>query len=339
MAVTIKDVAQLAGVSHQTVSRVINNTSNVRPETRKKVMDAIEKLQFYPNKAAQNLQKQVVSSIGLFIPFSSEQIRGNPFFAEIIGVISNVCTKQDMCLNIFSYDENKDGIDLPVRLYKQKIIGGLILTCPSIDKKNIIELKYHRIPFVVIGRPVKGYDISYVDIDNVKLAYDCTKVLIELGHRNIALINGPSFMTYSQDIYTGYCKALNERGLNINSDIIVETNLLEEDAETKAVVLFQKGKNISAIFTANDYLALGIMKVAFDRGLKVPEDISIIAGCENRWNSFVTPALSSVRIDYTRLGEEAAKSLFDLMFSKQEETKRVIIPTEIVMRGSCRRIS
>ncbi len=339
--VTIEDVARLADVSTQTVSRVINASVNVKAETRTRVTEAIEKLHYYPNRSAQNLQKKTVQSIGIAIPFATAQIKQNPFYAEVISAVSNECARAGFTLNVTSYDtETKDAKNI-VRLFKERVISGIVLTSPDIEDANIIELRYHRIPFVVIGRPQKDSGVTYVDGDNVGMARECTEYLIGLGHRKILLINGPSFMTYSEDLSAGYAKAHQEHSLPVLPELMVETNLLEDDALGRESELTRRLEGATAAYTANDQLALALVKILADSGRKVPDDFSIVAGSDSFWTPFVTPSLTAVSTEYAAIGGKATQLLLRMIAAGDKGTSptRLIFPARIIERGSCRKIS
>jgi len=335
MAITIKDVAKLAGVSYQTVSRVINDSTSVKEDTRLRVLAAIKKLNYYPNQAARNIHGNSIYSIGLTIPFSGEDIRGNPFFMEVIGTISKICTYKGIALNIFTFDENNEDVELLIRLYKEKVISGIILTCPTLDEKSLIELKYHEIPVVVIGRPGAQLNISYVDSDNITASYEATKHMIGLGHRSIALINGPAFMTLSEDLLRGYSTALQEAGIALQNEYVINSKLEEEDAESKTKILLENRPEITAAFCATDFIALGLMKSAFDFGMNIPDDLSIISRVYSTWNSFLKPSLTATKDNYSLLGKHSIEILLKIIEKKQDDYERIVIPYEMVFGESC----
>ncbi len=335
-SVTIQDVARLVGCSTQTVSRVVNGSPSVRQSTRERVLQGIEQLDYHPNIWARNLQRRRVDSIGLSIPFSTEQIRRNPFFAEIISSVSNECSESQMGLNVVSYDKDQEGTDLLIRMHRQKVISGLILTCPGMDPECISLLKHKGVPLVVIGRPTAGVNVSYVDGNNARIAYDCTRHLLNLGHRRVALINGPSSMTYSEDLYQGYIRALSERGISRERGVAVETNLLEDDAELKARELISRRPPVTACVAANGHLALGLIRSLREAGRGVPEDVSVIACSSSEYDQYAYPPISSVRMDYSRLAQIAFQILMRAIAEVPPNPEQVILPGQIVERDSCR---
>lgn len=330
---TVQDVARLAGCSAQTVSRVVNGSDRVRSDTRERVLAAIAQLDYHPNLWARKLQGSTVHSIGLSIPFSTEQIRRNPFFAEIISAISNECSRDEMGLSVVSYDETAGGIDLLIRMYRQKVISGLVLTCPGMDPEAILSLKHARIPLVVIGRPPAGVRVNYVDGDNVRAAADSTRYLLQRGHRRIALLNGPSVMTYSDDLYRGYSGAMADYGLP--PGVGVETNLLVDDAERKTRDLVVAADGYSGYVAANAHIALGLIQSLRLVGRTVPEDISLVSCSSSEYDEFVTPPITSVRIDYSELGRRATRILLRAMNDPSREPETVVLSGSIVERGSC----
>jgi DNA-binding LacI/PurR family transcriptional regulator len=341
LTVTIADVAQLAGVSTQTVSRVINQSTSVRPETRTRVSEAIEKLHFYPNRSAQNLQKQTVHAIGISIPFATAQIKQNPFYAEAISAVSSACAGEGFTLNVISWDtENKDAESI-VRPFKERVISGVVLTSPDIEDAGILELRYHGIPFVVIGRPERDTGVTYVDSDNVEMARECTRYLIGLGHTRVLLVNGPSFMTYSEDLLKGYSLAHQESGIPLLNDMRIESNLLADDLLGREAELARLLEGATAAFTANDQLALALIRILANRGRRVPDDFSLVAGTDSFWTPFVTPALTAVQVDYAALARKATDLLLSMIVGgdRGKRPARLIFPARLVERSSCRRIA
>jgi LacI family transcriptional regulator len=333
MAVTIKDVARLAGVSHQTVSRVINNSPNIAPETYEKVMDAIQKLNYFPNSLARNLQREIVNAIGLTIPFSSHEIANNAFFAQIIGEVSGICTKRGIHLNVFSFDEHSEDAGMIIRLYKEKIISGVLLTCPGLDSNSIMSLIYNKVPFVVVGRPNLDFGVSYADIDNEDIACRATLSLLELGHRRIALINGPEFMTYSDDLRNGYRRALDRFNMPPESTFVRNTNLIFADSRPSEFdFIFDNG--ITAVICANDSLALGVMGLLKASGRRIPADVSLMALTYNAWYSHLTPSLAGTDMHSSQLGMEATNMLLSLIFDKPNEPMRLILKADLIPGSS-----
>lgn len=330
---TVHDVARLAECSAQTVSRVVNGSDKVRPDTRERVLAAIAQLDYHPNVWARKLQGSAVHAVGLSIPFSTEQIRRNPFFMEIISAISNECSRGEMALNVVSYDETAGGIDLLVRMYRQKMISGLVLTCPGMDPEAILTLKQNRIPLVVIGRPPTGVRVSYVDGDNVRAAADSTRYLIAHGHRDIALLNGPSVMTYSDDLYRGYSQGMSAAGLPVLP--AVETNLLEDDAARKTRELVLHSPHSSAFVAANAHIALGLIRSLRCIGKRVPDDVSVVACSSSEYDEFVSPPITSVRIDYSEIGRIATQIVLRAISGPGAEPESVVLPGTIVDRESC----
>jgi len=333
MAITIKDVALLAGVSYQTVSRVINNSKNISPETYKNVTDAIKKLNYYPNSMARNLNKEIVNAIGLTIPMSAHEITLNTFFSAIIGEVSGICSQKGIRLNVFSFDEHNEDADMIIRLYKEKIIGGVLLTCPGLDIHCIMSLLYNKIPFVIIGRPNLDFGVSYVDIDNEDIAYKATHELLERGHKRIALINGPDYMTYSVDLLSGYKRALSEYNIDLKQAYVLNTNLVFSDSKPSDYEFITQN-DISAIICANDNLALGIVGFLKAKNLSIPDDVSLMTLNYNSWFSLLTPSLAGVDMRSSQLAIEATNMLLALMFDKSIEPRKVLLKSEMIKGDS-----
>jgi len=316
--ITIVDVARRAAVSRQTVSRVLNGNPSVAADTHARVQCAIDELHFVPNRAARCLHGRPVMAVGLFVPFSSGQIAANNFFSEVIASISETCSRNGTYLNLLCFEDANPDPERIIRLYREKSIRGLIVTCPGEDDPLLQSLVRYRIPCVVIGRPPVPDHTIRVDFDVGKIARDCTRHLLDLGHRRIAFLNGPSFMTYSSDLLDGYRRELEAEGIPYDPMLVRETNLLEASGDEMAAALFEEAPGFSAIFSANDHLALGAMKAAARAGRSIPRDLSLVSGSWSTWNALLAPALTAMRSNYGELGRVAIRQLLRLISEKPD---------------------
>ena len=327
----IYDVAALAGVSHQTVSRVFNNQPNIRPATKAKVEEAMAQLGYQPNPAARSLVTAksnmiglLVSDTGLYGPAGmlnamERQARQAGYFAITVAVRSD------------SPEAWEEGIR---HLAKMHVEGIATIALRS----EVLQLATSIMPnvkMVAIDADDEADQVRAVGIDNFEGAHMATQHLIELGHRQILHIAGPSTSSEASSRLRGYQKAMTEAGLKTS---VVQGDWTAETGYRIGVELDLDEGAPTAIFTANDHLALGLIKALSARGVSIPEDISLVGFDDIPEAPYFLPPLTTVRQDFTQLGELAIQVLLsDLAGTKRK--KMATITPQLVLRESATRIS
>lgn len=327
----IYDVAALAGVSHQTVSRVFNNQPNIRPATKAKVEEAMAQLGYQPNPAARSLVTAksnmiglLVSDTGLYGPAGmlnamERQARQAGYFAITVAVRSD------------SPEAWEEGIR---HLAKMHVEGMATIALRS----EVLQLATSIMPnvkMVAIDADDEADQVRAVGIDNFEGAHMATQHLIELGHRQILHIAGPSTSSEASSRLRGYQKAMTEAGLKPS---VTQGDWTAETGYRIGVELDLDGAAPTAIFTANDHLALGLIKALSARGVSIPEDISLVGFDDIPEAPYFLPPLTTVRQDFTQLGELAIQVLLsDLAGTKRK--KMATITPQLVLRESATRIS
>lgn len=341
MSSTINDVAKLAGVSRQTVSRVINNSPLVKLETIVEVQKAIALLDYHPNVAARNLAFKTVKTVGLFMPFDVEQVRQNMFFSTISAKICHYYAKQDFVLQLFTSPDERNYSELFKKLYREKRVGGLILTCPSVNNEDVMELLAAKIPFVIIGRPgLELEQINYVDVDNVKAAYLSVQRLIGLGHRKICLLNAPSSMTLAVDIRKGAENAYRDAGMPIGDLSEIHIDLTLKSAYEATLHVMSWEDRPTAFVTADDLIVLGAQKAMDLLNLSIPSDLSVISVIKNGWADLLPMPLTYIDATFEDLGTLSAEYMLQTIF--EPEKKHVMqkkLNPELIVGGTCARIA
>ncbi len=336
MGSTIDDVAKLAEVSRQTVSRALNTPNMLSSETLRKVNKAIEMLDYHPNITARNLAINIVKTIGLFMPFTVQQIQQNMFFSVISATMCQHCTVNDFVFQLFTALPDEHYSSLFKRLYREKRVGGLVITCPSVNIQDVMELISAQIPFVLIGRPaIELEEVNYVDVDNVQAAYLATHYLLELGHRRIALLNAPRHMTLSEDLRKGLQQAFLDFSLPLDQISECFTDLTLDSGYRSAVDLLHDQERPTAFLTADDLLAVGAKKAADHQGLSIPHDLSLISAIKNGWGDLLPFELSHIDAPFEQLGILSAEYLVDRIQSKSHTHIRKILPVQLVSGESC----
>jgi len=335
--VSLIDVAEQAGVSRSTVSRVINNDAYVSDATREKVLAVIKESGYVPNMAARSLRTQRNQVIAVVIPdplshiFSSD----NPYyFSTIIQSITEVSQQRDyaMLLWVGSLDGRRERFY--ERILEKRIMDGLILAA-SVDEEQffIEELLTIDIPFVMIGRPTIQPDvINYVSIDNVNASKTATEYLIQQGYRRIATIAGNWNNIDSHERLEGYKQALAAHNMPYDEALVRIDAFTMAAGYRQAKHLISQG--IDAIFAGSDIIAIGAMQAIQEAGLSIPDDVALIGfdDIPNARNAI--PPLTTIRQPIDRKAETAASLLLDILAGKADEPQQILLPTELVVRSS-----
>jgi len=335
MAVTINDVAKLAGVSAQTVSRTINDPTLVSKKTLEKVQRAIDALDYHPNITARFLVNKKVRSIGLFMPFSIDQVKQSLFFSTLSSAICQFCSQNNFVMQMFTSLSREDSSRLFAKLFKERQVGALILTCPSVSNEELIYLLSEKIPFIIIGRPgILSAQIPYVDVNNVQSGKLSIEHLIQYGHKRIGFLNGPSNMTLSHDLRQGVADAVAAHGQPLTI-LESETNLTLESGYAEALKLLRSDRPPTAIVAADDLLAVGVKKAADELNLRIPEDLSLISGVLNGWGNILPFKLTHIDTQFEKLGDIAAEHLSRYILNEEPITLSKILEVRLVEGQSC----
>lgn len=299
--VTLNHVAREAGVSPSTVSRVINGTAQVAPEKHKAVLEAIQRLGYSPNVLAKGLAQGKSLSIGVV----TQEI-SSPFYGEILKGIEQGLDGSPYHPIFASGHWRADREKEALRVLSGRRVDAMIVLDGLVPERELILLA-KSMPIIVIGRRIKGMERHCLDIDHTQGAYMGTRHLIELGHSRIAHISGPLHNKAAHDRYQGYKKAVQEAGLQLDLDLVVEGNFTEQSGVLAMDALFSKTRNFTAIIGANDQMAFGAKLALYRRGIRVPHDISLVGFDDLPGCSYITPPLTTVRFPTLEFGREAAR--------------------------------
>jgi DNA-binding LacI/PurR family transcriptional regulator len=336
MKTTIKEVAQLAGVSPSTVSRVISDSPRISDETKKVVREAMESLGYHPNAIARSLVSKSTSTIGIVMPQSTERAFLNPFFPQALSGVSAAAHEQGYCILLSTGDNEKDQLSSIESIVMGGRVDGVIIMYSSVDNEVLDALKRMRLPAIVIGKPLKPKDVLYVDNDNVKASFEVTEKLIENGHKKIAFISGAFKFVVSLDRLDGYMNALKKHNIPFRKDFIVElSEFITKGAYEKTKELIKLEDRPTAFVVTDDVMAFGVMDAIKESGLRIPEDIEIMSFNNIPSSELTKPSLTSVDIDAFSLGYEASKLIIEKIKGEADRDK-VIVPTKVIYRESSR---
>lgn len=332
--ITIKEIAERAGVSKATVSRVLNNTKPVSEEVRQKVLEVIEDTNFVPSALGRSLSLKKSHLIGVVIPDMA-----NPVFSRIIAGMEPYIRDKNYSLLITATDFNIEIGIKHIKILNDKSVDGLIFLAGMMNDALVDTLKAFKKPVVVIGSDMCGEDFPVIEIDNRRAAYDATQYLLNLGHKKIGMIRGPIGDRYAgRERYKGFKKALEESKL-FNETFVVEGNYSFDHGYNGMLALLTRNSFPTAVFCANDLMAIGAIKCALDNGLSVPEQISIMGFDDVEIAQMYNPTLSTIRQPFEEKGLLAIEKLINRIESKDNDSKHmasVTLPYELVIRKSTR---
>lgn len=343
------DIARIAGVSRSTVSKVLNNYSDISPETRNKVLEVVEQHGYVPNESARLLTGKTSNIIGLFIlnmfqenkqkDFEDLKIFTNSYFSYFTAVTIDASKSRNYNV-LVSIASDKQDFDNIKRLFRNKTIaGGIFLGGADESCKEVYDLAAQGYKVAFIDQaPSKNKNIDkntlFFRINNEQGAYDATKSLIDLGHTNIAHITGNPQQLSGIERLAGYKRAMKEHNLPVLEDNIKEGYFVNALAYTYTNELLDT-TGPTAFFCANDLMALACMKAVKERGLKVPEDISII-GFDNIHDCEETnPPLSSIDYSFATMAAVSSDRLIEFIEKGETESHEILLPVQCVFRESC----
>lgn len=328
--VTIIDVAQRAGVSYATVSRVINNEAYVKTATRQRVEQALVDLGYVANRQARSLRGGRTDMIGLLVrDFSTGYI------GEIIrGIDLELGERQYDLLLYTTHGRGRREADYVATLTRG-MVDGLLLVLPRAPEDYLAKLRQARFPHVLIDH--QGIDLTgpAVGATNWQGGYDATAYLLSLGHRQIGLITGELGLGCAVDRREGYAAALCAHGLAVNPALIVAGDFTQSAGYQGAKMLLALPAPPTAIFASNDMMAFGAMEAIREQGLRIPEDLSMIGFDDIPQAASVHPALTTVRQPLEEMGRVAAQMLFTYLENPNHPEERKALPTQLVIRNSC----
>ncbi len=323
---SIKDVAEAAGVSTATVSRVLTNGLHVRPEVRERVMSAVERLGYRPNLVARSLRSQQSATIGLIV----SDIR-NPFFTSISRAVEDAAYEQGFSIVLCNTDENPEKEAIYLNLMRDTSVAGIIISPTRQTSSNFIGTNLS-FPTVAVDRSIPNLDVDAVLLDNVDAAYRLTTHLIEQGYQRIAALC--SEMSTGMDRQLGYEKALRAHGLTLRSDYMKYILPRIETGYAATLKMLDLPEPPDALFTINSLLAAGALQAIQERNLTIPDDIALVTFDETTWATLVQPAITLIAQPTYEIGKTAAELLLQRIADPTRPTRQVILKGQLQVRGS-----
>ncbi len=327
----IRDVAKLAGVAPITVSRVLNGRKNVAEDTRQRVQQAIDQLHYVPNTLARSLRSRQSHTIGLLVSDIT-----NPFWTTVARGVEDTAAENDYRTILCNTDENSAKETNYLNLLVERRVDGVIIAPATPEKQRLALLKKLKVPCVLIDRRVKGFRADSVYGDSRTGARLLIDHLIDLGHRRIALINGPSTISTAQDRADGYRASLEAHGVAVDKSLIFQGDFKQDSGYRLVKQALACEPRPTAIFAANNFIALGVLQALQEVGLRVPEDFALVCVDDVPYLSEIDPFLTVAAQPAYVMGESAARLLVDRLATKRTgKPREVVLALHLIIRRSC----
>ncbi|AHL72473.1 catabolite control protein A [Bacillus altitudinis MN12] len=328
--VTIYDVAREANVSMATVSRVVNGNPNVKPTTRKKVLEAIDRLGYRPNAVARGLASKKTTTVGVIIPDIS-----SIFYSELARGIEDIATMYKYNIILSNSDQNTDKELHLLNTMLGKQVDGIVFMGGNITDVHVEEFKRSPVPIVLAASVEEQAQTPSVNINYEQAIYDSVQLLVEKGHKRIAFVSGPmSEPINSMRKLAGYKRALEEAGIAFDEALVAEGDYSYDSGIEALANLLEQSDKPTAVIAATDEMALGVIHGAQDRGVSIPEDLEVIGFDNTRLSLMVRPQLTTVVQPTYDIGAVAMRLLTKLMNKEQVEDQIVELPHRIEERQS-----
>lgn len=339
MAVTIRDVAALAGVSPSTVSRTCKDHSSISKETKEKVRAAMAQLGYEPNFQPALQEGQSTQLIGIILPPSSKEAYENSFYLEAVRGISQFCNGREYVSTVITGQDDEEILRAVRTLVKDERVGGFIVLYSKQDDPIIDYLYSEGLLYVLIGKAKQfANQTIYIDNDNLLAGREATEYLYSLGHRKIAYLGSENVMMFSSERLSGYQLALMQHGIPLRPEYCIEASGIPLDSNEPLHKMLDLEERPTAVVASDDILAVALERVCTARGLRIPEDISIVSFNNSLFARITSPELTSVDINSYQLGIEAASQLINHVENPNLLATKIIVPHSLIVRGSCREL-
>ena len=331
---TVGQVARAAGVSPSTVSRVLNGSSRVSPETREAIEEAILELGYVPNHAARSLVGGRTDTVALVISEAQERVFGDPFLAAMVRGISHEVMRAELQCAVLWARGTTDR-DAVARFVTQGHVDGVILVSLHEGDRMPDRLAAAGIPTVLSGRPMGlRRAVTYVDCDSRGGGALAARYLVSEGRERIATITGPLEMPAGLDRFDGYCDAMHEAGRPVARSLVAEGDFTERGGADAMAQLLEREPELDAVFVASDTMAIGALHALAAAGRRVPDDVAVVGFDDVPMAEFTQPALTTVRQPLEQMAVALAERLIAQLRDRSGVLDHVVFPTELVVRAS-----
>lgn len=322
----MRDVAEKAGVSPATVSRVLNGVPTVGAEHRERVLKVIEEMGYRPNRLASNLRRQKAEVIGLVVSDVE-----NPHFAQMVRAVEDAAYRRGYRVLLCNTDETVEKQRAYLEVLASERVLGVILSPSDPDGEEISDLLDFGIPIVAFDRTVTDPRADSVVVDNAGGAREATEHLLKAGHTHVGFIGGLEKIDTGADRLAGYEAAMRHAGLEPRS---ISGRFRTEEAQAAATAIID-ADGLTALVVANNLMAIGVMRAIRDKGLRVPDDLALVSIDDPPWAELVDPPLTTLAQPVREMAAASEEVLFERIDGGREESRRVVFDFELKVRGSC----
>lgn len=327
----LETIASRCGVSRSTVSRVINNSPNVSPSVRERVLTVLRETNFQPNVVARSLAAGSTHIIGLVVPLQVRHLFVDPFFPLIIQSASAACSAHDYTVMLWVAQPDQER-RLIRQILHSGLIDGVIISSVQVSDPLLDALLERNVPFVSIGSIPSRPTISFVDVDNIGSARQGVAHLITQGCRRIGIITGPQDMIVTQHRLEGYYQAMHEAGLPVQPEWTAESDFTSQGgAQAMQKLLPQR---LDAVFAMSDAMAQGAAQVMQAAGVAIPADTALLGFDDLLFAALMTPSLSTIRQPIEQMAQAAVDLLLKMLAKTVSSPTQIVLPTELVLRES-----
>ncbi|MGN0706544.1 MAG: LacI family DNA-binding transcriptional regulator [Faecalibacterium sp.] len=340
LAVTLKDIAALAGVSPSTVSRTCKDNPSISRETKERVRRAMVQLGYEPAfPAAQPPAETNHRMIGIILPPSSRETYENPFYLEVIRGISQFCNEHQYLSAVVTGQDDAEILSAIRDMVRREQADGFVLLYSRRDDAIAEHLYNEGLLYVLIGKAYQYPNQTiYINNDNFMAGQEAAEYLISLGHRRIGYVGSASSLFFAADRMAGYQMALRQHEIPVQSELCVEVPRVPPEDISPIRVLLEREDRPTAILVSDDILALMLVQLCRQMGLSIPQDVSILSFNDSLFARLSVPQLSSIDVNSFQLGIEAASQLINHIENPNLLAAKIIVPYSLVERDSCRRL-
>ncbi len=336
MKVTIRHVAEKANVHPSTVSRVFSGKAKISDTTRQRVIQVADELKFHPNAIARSLTTRRAHTLGMVIPYTQQEFFLDTFFPEVVRGLANIAYRQGFRLMLAGADDPSHEPEVALQLIRSQQVDGMFVQASRVGVDTTDVLLSERLPFVLLGRPMEDAPaISWVEVDARQATREAIQHLVMLGHRRIGFIGGYPNMVVTLDRLEGYRQALAEAALPYD-ERWVGYGMFRQDSGAEAMqrLLALGEERPTAVFAANDLMAIGAMQAIQGAGLSLPRDCSVIGSNDSPIAALIRPHLTSSRAPYYDLASEAAQALIAQLGAEPVQPVKKLLPCQLIVRDS-----
>jgi LacI family transcriptional regulator len=325
----MKQVAQRAGVSISTVSHVINNTRAVSDDVRKRVLGIIDEMRYVPSAVARSLKNDKTNTIGVLVPNSS-----NPYFAELIRWIEDSAFELGYHIILCNAHGGAQKQTAYLRLLMEKRIDGLVLVASGADEDHDLLLRHESVPIIQLERALPGLDADLVLAGQEEGAYEATRHLIELGHRDIACVSGPADLPRSRERVGGFMRAMREAGLEVPAGEILYVEFTSAGGHAAFGSLLARPRRPTAVFVTSDLMAIGGLCAASSAGVRVPGELSVVGYDDIGAACYASPPLTTMAPPKREMARQAIVQLIERIRGGHEPLRNIALASSLVVRAS-----